>query len=149
MNKRHMALYALILASPFADAAFPPAASGDARSELSGVSATVDPSASSIRHDVRAICPEIDVALQRLLAPAWGRVQEAATMRVKFRIEGDRVVDVSTAGPFRDYRSDVRRAVMALECVAPAGSGQTFEFVLSIRAPQELPRADRLAMQVE
>ena len=149
MNSRHIPLCALLLASPLTFGAPLPPAAADGPSELPTVSVSVNQPATAIRHDVRATCPEIDAALQQSLAPAWGRVQAAGTMRVKFRIEGDRITDVASSGLSWDYRSQVRRAVTALKCTVPAGAEQTFEFLLSIRAPQDSSNPERFAMQIE
>ena len=126
-----------------------PAVAAGGTSELPTVSVSGNSQAAPIRHDVRQACPQVDAALQESLAPVWGRVQEAGSMRVKLRIQGDRVVAVTSTGLARDYRSHIRKAVAALKCSVPAGTAQTFEFVLSIQAPQDPANPQHLALRIE
>jgi len=131
MRHEHL-LFALLVAAPMAFAATPPQDSPAAAAELSPVTVSDARPTLPLRLDVRAACPAIDAALQTSLSSAWGRVQEPATMRVHFRLDGGRVTEVWSTGSNWNYRPYVRRAVRQVDC-GPSGAGmQEFAFMLEI-----------------
>jgi hypothetical protein len=144
MRHEHL-LFALLVAMPTAFAATPPQASAAAASELSPVTVSGARATPPLRLDVRAGCPDIDAALQKSLASAWGRVQESATIRVQFRLDGGRVTDVRSTGSNRDYRPYVRRAVQQLDCGPSAAGAQEFAFMLDIVGPDQAAGQERVA----
>lgn len=141
MNACQISLFALIVATPVAFGASPQAASSDdaAASQLHSVTVTATAPTHPVRFDVRAVCPDIDKELQNSLSSAWGRVQEAASTRVQFRLEGKRVTEVrSTGAAAWNYRPYIRSAVAKLDCEVASDAGQEFTFLLVIHGPDML-----------
>jgi hypothetical protein len=80
---------------------------------------------STLRTDVRALCPAIDNELHDALVKTVQEVATAAVMDVRFELAGTRIAGVSTgAGPLR-YQRAVKRAVRGLECNGGTPAAQT------------------------
>jgi hypothetical protein len=146
MNHRHVSSFVLVLATPLAFAALAQAATADPQPSSQSVSVIARPAAQAVRLDVRVACPGIDKVLQESLSPAWGRLQENGSMRVRFRMEGDRLTEVSSAGPLSDYRPYLRQAVSRLGCGVASGDVQDFAFELVIHGPDEESAQGALAL---
>jgi hypothetical protein len=137
MNIRNIVLPLLCAASGLAFSATP-----DGTSELRSVTVA----APALRTDIRNACPAIDAQLQKLFSSAWGHVHQAATIPVRFRIEGSRVADVRPSMASMDYRPYVRTAVSKLDCAVASGEAQDFKFLLVITEPDDRRPAAAFAL---
>ncbi len=66
--------------------------------------------------DIRVVCPGIDAALQRSLAPDWWRLAGPQTTQVQMRVDGQRIRDVALPGGSYEQRKHLRRALAQLAC---------------------------------
>ena len=90
------------------------------------------------RYDVSKVCPSAAQALQDALALTAYREGTAATVRMQFRLAGNRIEDVSAAAGTWEYRKAARNAVRRLDCIDTASAGnqpQQFSFLISFNAP--------------
>jgi hypothetical protein len=81
-----------------------------------------------LRTDVRTLCPSIDSELPDALARVARDVGQAATVAVRFQIDGSRIDTVESDGGPRAYRKAVRQAVSGLECNNAGAGRQTVQF---------------------
>jgi hypothetical protein len=81
-----------------------------------------------VRTDVRTVCKAIDSELPDALARVARDVGEAATVEVRFQIDGSRIDTVESSGGPRAYRKAVRQAVSGLECDNAGAGRQTVQF---------------------
>lgn len=80
---------------------------------------------STLRTDVRALCPSIDNDLHDALVKTVQDVAAAATIDVRFELRGSRIDRVATgAGPLR-YQRALKRAVRGLACESTDTAPQT------------------------
>jgi hypothetical protein len=74
------------------------------------------------RLPVRLACPDVDQELPDELVQAWNEVGLPGVVRVEFKLQGRRIVEVNPlTGPQRYFRH-VRKAVRSLDCRAPDGA---------------------------
>ncbi len=146
MNACRNSFFALFVVTPMALSASPSVAADGVAPQLQPVTVTAPAPAQPVRIDVRSVCPDIDKELQNSLSSAWGRVQQAGSMQVQFRLEGKRVSEVRSSGAPWDYRQYIRRAVTTLDCAAESGAGQEFAFLLVIHGPKDDADQERIAM---
>ena len=85
--------------------------------------------------NIRAVCPGIDVELQKSLAPAWSLVEQPGVVQVKMIVQGQKVTAVSTSGVDSVYNDSVRRAVRQLSCSGGSDEPQRLSFEISFVAP--------------
>ncbi len=84
--------------------------------------------------DLRAICPQVDQALQESLAGVWSRHEMPATVQMRMRVSGHRVTDVRASSGYPDYRRAARLAVRRLACDGGA-TPQVVSFDIAFVAP--------------
>ena len=87
--------------------------------------------------DIRAVCPGIDVELQKSLAPAWSLVEQPGVVQVKMNVQGQKVTAISTSGVERSYNDSVKRAVRQLACSGASEAPQALSFEISFVAPAD------------
>jgi hypothetical protein len=145
MNHLHL-FFGLFVATPLVFGAPASTTSTESPARLQPVTVSATKNAETLRFDVRTACPDIDVALQKSLSSAWGRVREPGSMRVQFRLEGTRITDVRSSGASWDYRPYVRRAVTKLDCGVGSTDAQEFAFLLVIRNSEESSSQARVAL---
>ena len=103
------------------------------------------------RYDVSKVCPSAAQSLQEALALTAYREGTVSTVRMQFRLTGNRIEDVSAATGPREYRMAARRAVRKLDCVDTASASkqpQQFSFLISFNAPVDdsAGRSSRVAL---
>lgn len=98
-----------------------------------------------LRHDVHIACPGIALALDDSLAHAVRLLGQQGTVRVEFRLAGDRVRNVTPSGGPRQYAGHIRRAVRALQC-SNGGHEERFAFAIRFELPSDQVAPPRLAV---
>lgn len=88
-----------------------------------------------VRTDVRALCPEVDAALQEQLASTVRDVGEGAMIDVRFELRGDRVGSVAVGEGHARYQRMLRRVVRGLQCDAQDARPYTVAMRVQILDP--------------
>lgn len=102
-----------------------------------------------VRTDVRAICPEVDAALQEQLASTVRDVGEGAMIDVRFELRGDRVGSVAIGEGHARYQRMLRRVVRGLQCDAHDARPYTVAMRVQILDPFATPGTQpRVALAV-
>jgi hypothetical protein len=99
-----------------------------------------------VRTDVRALCPDVDAALEETLARTVREVAETAMMDVRFELQGNRVGRVAVGeGPER-YQRMLRHAVRGLQCDAGDQRPYTVAMRVQVLDPFATPGAGAVAL---
>ena len=90
------------------------------------------------RYDVSKVCASAAQSLQEALALTAYREGTAGTVRMQFRLTGNKIEEVSAASGTWEYRKAARNAVRRLDCIDTASAGnqaQQFSFLVSFNQP--------------
>lgn len=82
---------------------------------------------------VEQACPRIAETLQDELQHSMREVDRPGQVQARFVVLGNRIGAISVAGGPRPYRSAVQRALGAVRCEAPAGTGQPYTLNIELR----------------
>lgn len=82
-------------------------------------------------------CPDALKALPENLYPAWRALDSAAEVVVDFKLDGDRISDVSMSGGHGSYMAPVRRAVRAMKCGRPGEKAYAVRFRITFQYPED------------
>lgn len=106
------------------------------------------PQAASARDYVplASACPGALPALPENLYPAWREIDSAAEVVVDFKLDGDRVSDITMSGGHGSYVGLVRRAVKAMKCSRAGKQGIAVRFRITFEYPEDR-RGATTAMQ--
>jgi hypothetical protein len=86
---------------------------------------SVEVRGSTVRTDVRALCPEVDAELHDALVRTVQQVATAAMMDVRFELSGNRIDNVTTGDGPLAYQRALKRAVRGLQCDSKEATAQT------------------------
>lgn len=125
---------ALRLALSFVACAAPSLAA--AQADLQRVEISGRRPAEVIRFDVKQACQGIETQLDAELSPAIQMIGETGSLRVQFRVDGQKISEVRSFGGPRKYSGEIRRAVRRLQC-SDGGGAQQFAFTLKIVEPSD------------
>lgn len=98
---------------------------------------------STLRTDVRTLCPEIDHDLHESLANTVREVAASAVMDVRFELKGSRVGAVQVGHGPAAYQRMLKRAVRSLQCDAKDNAPQQVAF--RVRFVDPFDRSARVA----
>ncbi|HEX2013266.1 MAG TPA: hypothetical protein VJN44_20220 [Roseateles sp.] len=106
-------------------------------------------SADPPRTDVRRSCPGVDADVRTALARSVYWSGEAATIHVRFQLNGHDVEHVQASGGPWDYRLPLRRAVQGMACSNDGLANQQYNFLVVIRSSDDDMDgpADRVAVR--
>lgn len=90
------------------------------------------------RRDVSSVCPAVHAELPEALASAWHRVGSSGVVRLRFTLEGERVVAAKAYDGPRAYHRFVREAMYGVPCASDRSGRQVFELAVRFADPHEL-----------
>lgn len=92
-------------------------------------------------------CPAALQTLPENLYPAWRELDSAAEVVVDFKLDGDKVSDITMSGGHGNYAGLVRHAVKAMKCRQPGEPGAAVRFRIAFDYPEDHP-GTRTAMRI-
>lgn len=141
-----------ILAAAGAAVFAPPAAAqgqaGPAASSSVDVVARRVPEEAPARKDVTRVCPDLHAELPEALASARTQVGSTGTVRLRFTLDGDRVVEARASDGPRAYHRFVRTAIRGATCASDRTGPQVFELTVRFADPNERA-VDRVALRTD
>ena len=90
------------------------------------------------RRDVSKVCPAVHAELPEALASAWHKVGTSGVVRMRFTLDGERVVAAKAYDGPRAYHRHLREAMYAVQCASDRSGHQVFELAVRFADPQEL-----------
>lgn len=90
------------------------------------------------RRDVSTVCPAVHAELPEALASAWHKVGTSGVVRMRFTLDGERVVAAKVYDGPRAYHRHLREAIYAVQCASDRSGRQVFELAVRFADPQEL-----------
>jgi hypothetical protein len=136
------ALFAIGASSAYAQSTAQTAQASTAASSPVNVQGLRDgSSAAAPRRDVSKVCPQAQADLPEVLASAWDEVGSPGVVRMRFTLDGQRIVDARAFDGPRSYHRFVRSAAYGLVCSNDRSGAQVFEMVVRFADPQALRQA--------
>ena len=103
----------------------------------------------SVRHDVRTLCPKIEDDLRTQLARRLDALPEQALVEVTFHLDGRTIDGVQTRGSTFDARRAVRQAVHYIGCDNAGAGRQRVHFEVSYRWDDSADAGQPMAHRAE
>lgn len=100
------------------------------------------------RKDVTRVCPALHAELPEALASAHRQIGFIGTVRLRFTLDGDQVVEARASEGPRAYHRFVRTAIRGATCVSDRAGPQVFELTVRFADPDERT-GDRVALRAD